>query len=167
MEETLKAGEWIVHKKYGVGQVKGVETKNIGGETREYFRVKISTGSYWLPIKQIPEHVRSVSSKYKLTKALRSMGEKPNILPKNYKVRNQQVTERADSSTLQATGELIRDLNARRHLEGANMSIVDERQLATFRQQFIRETAVILNISAEEAEAKIDEKLNESILHLE
>jgi len=35
MDETLKAGEWIVHKKYGVGQVTGVEKKHIGGETHE------------------------------------------------------------------------------------------------------------------------------------
>ena len=163
MEETLKAGEWIVHRKYGVGQIKGVEKKNIGVETREYFRVKISSGSYWLPIQQIPEHVRSVSTKYKLLKALHAMSEKPNVLPKNYKIRNKQVAERAEGATLQAKGELIRDLNARKYLEGINMSIVDERQLATFRQQFTKEMSVILNASIEEAEVEIDEKLNESI----
>jgi CarD family transcriptional regulator len=163
MDETLKAGAWIVHKKYGVGQIKGIETKNIGGESHEYFRVKISTGSYWLPIKQIPEHVRSVSSKYKLSKALRVMSEKPNILPKNYKVRNKQVAERAEGATLQAKAELIRDLNARKYIEGINMSIVDERQLATFRQQFTREMSVILETPMEVVEAEIDEKLHESV----
>ncbi len=163
MEENLQTGEWIVHKKYGVGQVEGVEIKNIGGEERQYFRVKISSGSYWLPTQQIPEHVRSVSSEQKLTKALRAMGEKPNILPKNYKVRNKQVAERAEVATLQAKGELIRDLNARKHLEGVNVSIMDERQLDTLHQQFAREMAVILEISSSEAEAKIEERLAESV----
>ena len=166
MEETLKAGAWIVHRKYGVGQVTGVETKNIGGETREYFRVKISSGSYWLPIKQIPEHVRAVSSKYKLTKALQAMREKPNPLPKNYKIRNKEVAQRAEGASLFAKGELVRDLNARRHIEGVNVSIMDERQLDTFRQQFAREMSVILEIPTEEAEAKIEAALAEGISQL-
>lgn len=166
MEETPKAGEWIVHKKYGVGQVKGIEKKTIGGEAREYFRVKISSGFYWLPIKQIPAHVRAVSSKYKLNKALCAMHEKPNILPKNYKVRNKQVAERADGATLQAKGELIRDLNARKHLEGVNVSIMDERQLDTLRQQFSREMAIILDIEPEEAESRIDLALADGVKKL-
>lgn len=163
MEETLKAGEWIVHKKYGVGQVKGVEVKNIGGEAHEYFRVKISSGSYWLPIKQIPEHVRSVSSEQKLDTALRAMSEKPNILPKNYKIRNKQVAERVEIATLQSKGELIRDLNARKHLEGVNVSIMDERQLNNLLQQFTREMSVILDVSVDEAEKAIEIALAEGI----
>ena len=166
MEETLKAGAWIVHKKYGVGQVKGIEKKHIAGETREYFRVKIKSGVYWLPINKLPEHVRAISSKYKLNKALRAMREKPNISPKNYKVRNKEVAERAEGASLFAKGELIRDLNARKHLEGVNVSIMDERQLDTFRQQFMREMSVILDISTEEAEAKIDAALVEGVKKL-
>jgi len=166
MEETLKAGEWIVHKQYGVGQIKGIEEKIIGGETREYFRVKISSGVYWLPIKKIPEHVRFVSSKYKLVKALRAMREKPNPFSKNYKIRNKEVNERAAGATLQAKGELIRDLNARKHSEGINVSMMDERHLSTLRQQFQREMAVILDIELQEADARIEQALDVSITHL-
>lgn len=163
MEETLQAGAWIVHKKYGVGQIEGVETKNIGGEARQYFRVKISSGSYWLPTTQIPEHVRTVSSEEKLIEALDVMKEKPNILPKNYKIRNKQVAERAEIATLQSKGELIRDLYARKHIEGVNVSIMDERQLDILRQQFEREMSVILDIGQEESEAKINAALAEGI----
>lgn len=91
------------------------------------------------------------------------MREKPNILPKNYKIRNKEVAQRAEGASLYAKGELIRDLHARKHLEGVNVSIMDERQLDTFRQQFEREMSVILEITAEEAEAKINTALAESI----
>lgn len=167
MDETLKTGEWIVHKKYGVGQVKGLERKIIGGEAREYFRVKISTGFYWLPIQHIPDRIRFISSKSKLLKALQAISEKPHILPKDYRVRNKQVAERAEEATLQGKGELIRDLSARKYLEGSNMSIVDERQLESFSQQFMREMAVILDITLEEAEIKLNRALDESIKFLE
>ena len=169
MEETIKTGEWIVHKKYGVGQVTGVEKKIIGGEACEYFRVKISTGFYWLPVQtinMIPEHVRFVSSRYKLTEALSAMHEKPNILSKNYKIRNREVVERADEATLQAKGELIRDLNARKHIDGVNVSMMDERQLAILRQQFLREMSIILDIEVDEAEKRVEEALDTSIAEL-
>ncbi len=163
IEETLKEGEWIVHKQYGIGQIKGIEKKHIGGETRKYFRVKISDGVYWLPAKEIPAYIRFVSSKYKLFKALKALRRAPEILPKNYKVRNSEVAERADKATLQAMGELIRDLHARKFLEGANTSIVDDRQLTGFRQQFIREMSVILDIDIKESEEKLDKALELSV----
>ncbi|MBT3337753.1 MAG: hypothetical protein HN855_08345 [Anaerolineae bacterium] len=167
MDGTLKTGEWIVHKQYGVGQIMAIEEKIINGKTREYFRVKISGGVYWLPIKKIPDHVRFVSSKYKLSKALRVVSKEPVLLSKNYKIRNKEVAERADGATLQAKGELIRDLHARRHTEGISSSIMDERQLTTLRQQFMREMSVILDIEMEEAEAKLDKALAISIATLE
>lgn len=167
MEEILKTGAWIVHNQYGVGQISGIETKIIGGTTRDYFRVTISTGVYWLPIQKIPEHVRSVSSKYILEEALCAMGEQPNILSTNYKIRNKEVVERAAGATLQEKGEIIRDLSARKHSEGVNVSMMDERQLSTLRQQFQREMAVILDIELQEADAKIEQALASSIAQLQ
>ncbi len=167
MEETLQAGEWIVHKQYGVGQIKGVEMKNIGGETRKYFRVKISSGVYWLPATKLPDYVRFVSTKYKLFNALRSIRHTPEALPKDYKLRNKQVAKRAEGATLQAKGELIRDLHARRYSERSNTSIIDERQLTMLRQQFLREMAVILDIDFEEAESRLDKALEISVKKLD
>lgn len=162
LEDTLKEGEWIVHKQYGIGQIRGVEEKKIGGKARSYFRVRITGGVYWLPTKKVPDYVRFVASKYKLYKTLRAIKEKPVELPKNYKQRNNLVAERSAEATLQATGELIRDLHGRKREQGGISSIVDERQLTNFRQQFIREMAVILDIDTEDAEAKLDKALAES-----
>lgn len=163
MENILKTGEWLVHRQYGVGQIKGIETKNIGGKTGEYFRVGISTGVYWLPNQQLPEYVRFISSEYNLLKALRAMSEKPNVLSKNYKIRNKEVADRANGATLLAKGELVRDLNARKYIEGVNTSIMDERQLTTLHQQFLREMSVILDISMDEAAARVNKALDASL----
>ena len=91
------------------------------------------------------------------------MGEQPNILSTNYKIRNKEVVERAASATLQEKGEIIRDLSARKHREGVNVSMMDERQLSTLRQQFQREMAVILDIGLQDADARIEQALASSI----
>lgn len=164
--EELEKGDWIVHKQHGVGQIKGVEKKEIAGNEKKYFRVKISSGVYWLPIKKIPDHIRAVSSKYKLNKALRAIRKLPEDLPRNYKTRNKEVDARAEGATLHAKGELIRDLHARRYIADVNLTTIDERQLTALRKQFLREMIVILDVEMDKAEQKLDKALERSIKKL-
>ncbi len=51
-ELLLRKGDWIVHKSYGVGQIRKIETKPIHGKEVNAFRVKTKTAVYWLPIKK-------------------------------------------------------------------------------------------------------------------
>lgn len=164
--EDLEKGDWIVHKQHGVGQIKGIEKKELAGNEKKYFKVRISSGVYWLPIKKIPDHIRGISSKYKLSKALRTIRRLPKDLPRNYKTRNSEVEERATSATLQVKGELIRDLHARHFKEDVNLTTIDERQLNLLRKQFLREMSIILGVEMNEAEVKLDKALARSITKL-
>ena len=166
-EDVLEKGSWIVHQQHGVGQIIEIEEKKIGNEERKYFRVKTSSGVYWLPIKKIPDYVRTVSSRYKFRKVLGLIRKPPQPLLKNYKERNRQISERLENATLETKGELIRDLHARRHTEGMNLSALNERQLADLRQQFLREMIVVLEIEMSAAEEKLDRALQKSILKAE
>jgi RNA polymerase-interacting CarD/CdnL/TRCF family regulator len=38
---TYSKGDWIVHAYYGVGQVKGIEKKELEGEKKLFFKVDI------------------------------------------------------------------------------------------------------------------------------
>jgi len=38
-------GDWIVHARYGVGQVKGMEKKLIEGEKKLFYKVKTFNGA--------------------------------------------------------------------------------------------------------------------------
>ena len=166
-EEILDKGDWIVHQQHGVGQIKAIETKKIGSEERKYFRVKTNGGIYWLPIKEIPDYVRTVSSRYKFRKVLGLIRKSPQLLLNNYKERNREISERLEYATLEVKGELIRDLHARRHMEGVSLSALNERQLADLRQQFLREMTVVLEIDMQSAEEKLDKALQKSVLKID
>ncbi len=166
-EDVLEKGDWIVHQQHGVGQIEAIETKTIGSEEHQYFRVKTGSGIYWLPIMNIPDYVRTVSSRYKFRKVLGLIRQSPQPLLKNYKERNRQISERLENATLETKGELIRDLYARRHAEGISLSALNERQLSDLRQQFLREMVVVLEIDMQDAEEKLDKALQKSVLLIE
>ncbi|OQX65364.1 MAG: hypothetical protein B5M51_00920 [Anaerolinea sp. 4484_236] len=163
-DETLQKGDWIVHKQHGVGQIKEIEKKTIGGKIQDYFRVKVSGGVYWLPTSKIPDYVRSVSSRYKFRKTFKLIRKTPEALPRDYKERDKLIAVRLADATLEAKGELIRDLFARRHDDQLNMSALNEKQLAELRKQFVREMVVVLGIEVQEAEKRLEKALQASLL---
>ncbi len=162
-EDMLEKDDWIVHQQHGVGQIEAIEEKKIGDEARKYFRVKTSSGIYWLPISGIPDYVRTVSSRYKFRKVLGLIRKPPQLLLNNYKERNREISERLENATLEVKGELIRDLHARRHMEGLSLSALNERQLADLRQQFLREMTIVLEIDMQNAEEKLNKALEKSV----
>ncbi len=161
--ERLEEGDWIVHKQHGVGQVEAIEVKSIGGEETAYFRVKVSSGVYWLPVAKAPDYIRAVSTRYRIRMVLKSIRDIPKDLPGNYKARNQYVEERLAGAELQLKGELLRDLHARGPNEDVNLTVIDGRQLDMLREQFLREMMVVLDIDMDKAEEKLDRALKKSV----
>lgn len=162
-EDTLHEGDWIVHKQHGVGQIRGIEKKAIGGDVRDYFRVRISGGEYWLPTNPLPEYVRSVASNYMFRKAFKLIKKAPQELPKEYKENDRVVAARLADTTLASNGELIRDLFARRHDDQVRMSAMSERHLTELRKQFVREMVVVLGVEKEEGKKRLESALQESL----
>jgi len=162
-ENMLHKGDWIVHRQHGVGQIRGIEKKTIGGDVRDYFRVEIIGGEYWLPTNPLPDYVRSVASLYKLRKTLRLIKKAPKDLPKDYKENDKVVAARLADATLESNGELIRDLFARRHDSEMRMSAMSDRHLTELRKQFVREMVVVLGVEKEEGQKRLDKALQESL----
>lgn len=162
-KETLEKGDWIVHRQHGVGQIEGIEDKKIGEDVHSYFRVKVRGGIYWLPINNIPDYVRPASSANQFRKVFKLLREAPQEMAENYKDRERDVAQRLENSTLETKGELIRDLQAHRKLEGMKLSALNERQLDGLRTQFLREMVVVLEINMEEAERKLNKALAEDM----
>ncbi len=166
-KDTIKKGDWIVHRQHGVGQIEGTEEKKIGDDVHRYFRVKVKGGVYWLPVNNIPDYVRVVSSANQFQEALKVIRKAPQEMSENYKEREREVSEKLENATLETKGELIRDLQARRMIEGMKLSALNERQLDSLRMQFLREMVVVLEIDMKEAEEKLDKALRKSVSRLE
>ncbi|MBC8335061.1 MAG: hypothetical protein ISR59_01470 [Anaerolineales bacterium] len=162
-KDTLHEGDWIVHKQHGVGQIRGIEKKSIGGDAQDYFRVEITGGEYWLPTNPIPDYVRSVASLYILRKVMNLIRKPPQDLPKDYKENDREVAARLADATLESNGELIRDLFARRHDDQKRMSAFSDRYLTELSKQFVREMVIVLGVEKEVGKKKLNLALQESL----
>ena len=70
----LKKGDWVVHTYYGVGRIKGIETRIIDDTKTKFFIIKTKNSTYYVPTDKIDnDRIRPVSSKYKLNKAIKNL----------------------------------------------------------------------------------------------
>lgn len=164
---SLEKGDWIVHQRYGVGEVRAVDQKKLSGEEKKYFRVKTEKGAtYWLPVNKNPNYIRLISPRSQIKKALDLISQAPEDLPKNYRKRNAYVANELSEANIYIKGRMIRDLHARGPNKDVNLTVIDRRKLDELRGQFLREMAVALEIEMEEAETILTEALDKSTSYI-
>ena len=163
--ESLKKGDWVVHTYYGIGQIKSVETKSIGDKKNKYFKVKTRNSTFFVPVANIDEdRIRPVASDYKLRKARKILKAPPVPFPEDHNERKKMLAEISGDSSLEVSAQTIRDLLFRKQTEGLND--YEEKTLQTLEKLFVREWAIIQDVSEEEAQERY-EKLLEEFLPVE
>ncbi len=155
----LKRGDWVVHTYYGVGQIKGIEKRNIGEVKSKFFIIDTKNSTFFVPTDNIDnERIRPISSKYKLKKAINVLKSAPTSLEPDHTQRKRQISELIGNSNIEITAGLIRDLNARRIENGINS--YEENTLTKLTGRIIQEWSITESIDMEKAKEKI-----EAILH--
>jgi RNA polymerase-interacting CarD/CdnL/TRCF family regulator len=161
--DSLKKGDWIVHTYYGIGQIKSVETKTIDNQKSRYYKVKTRNSTYFIPVGQVDaDRVRLVGSDYKLRKSKKILKAPPIALPDDHNERKKLLAETASDSSMEVSAETIRDLMYRKQNEGLND--YEEKTLQTVEKMFVREWAIIQEISEEEARQRYEKFLLEHIV---
>ncbi|MDH5506114.1 MAG: hypothetical protein OEZ02_02705 [Anaerolineae bacterium] len=153
-------GDWIVHLYYGVGQIKGIEKKAIGGEKTEYFKVSTGSSTFWVPVKD-PDttRIRPVASKQKMRNAIKVFKSAPEPLSQDHNERKRQIGEVMADLSLIATAELIRDLCVRKVEHKLNPS--EEKALLQLSENLTREWSVSMEIEIEKAQTKYQDIIQE------
>lgn len=155
-------GDWIVHNRYGVGQIKSVEKKELQGSACKYFQVKTFNGVYWLPTdKTDVAHIRPVSSIATFQNALVIMRRKPKSLDNDYRVRSTFISEVLSNGALVKLARLIRDLAGRQKEKKLNLH--EEETLDRTKKRFIDEWVVSSGIEREKADKKLTAALQKSV----
>jgi RNA polymerase-interacting CarD/CdnL/TRCF family regulator len=150
-----------VHTYYGIGQIKSIETKTIENKKRKYFKVKARNSTFFVPVGQIDtERIRPVGSDYKLRKAKKILKSTPEVMPEDHNERKKMLAETSSDSSLEVSAETIRDLRYRKINEGLND--FEEKTLQGVEKLFVREWAIIQEISEEEAQERYDRFLEEN-----
>jgi len=159
---TFSKGDWIVHARYGVGQVKGIEKKELDGEKKLFFRVKTFEGVYWLSIFRTDvEYIRPITSEHQIKRALTIIRKPPEKLPENHTMRNKIIIEAANDSSIYHKARMIRDLNAKQQVSKLNFT--EEDAFLKMRKQLLNEWSVVTGADPEELELKLEKALQTSI----
>jgi RNA polymerase-interacting CarD/CdnL/TRCF family regulator len=114
-ETQFDIGKWVVHRQYGIGQIKEIEVKPIHGKPTECFVVQVNDGAFWLPLDSIENpRIRPVASQEIIRKVIKNLRRKPGNLEKDKKYWTQQIKKIPPHSDLLTISQLIRDLSAQK-----------------------------------------------------
>ena len=160
-QSAYTTGDWIVHARYGVGQVKEMEKKELDGEKQDFYRVKTFDGEYWLSVSGTDvDYIRPITSEYKINRALTMIREMPEKLPESHTERSKAIIEAIKDSSLYTKARMIRDLHGKEQESKLNFS--EEDAFLKMKKQFLDEWSVIKNVDRKILEEKLNNALNAS-----
>jgi RNA polymerase-interacting CarD/CdnL/TRCF family regulator len=149
-------GDWIVHSYYGIGKIKGIETKSISGEDCRYYKIKATDSTYWLPIDQMDsEKLRPLATSEDIQQAIDVLHKPPKEMSSNQNTRKSRIRRVQLENEPEDVARLVRDLQARRKEKG----ILNQQERSAFsalKQQLIEEWAIISGLSPEAAASRLD-----------
>ena len=162
LEAKLSKGDWIVHSNYGLGQVKGEDTKVLEGEKNDYYVIQTETATYWLPKNRINANsIRDIAPVTKFHQALTVIKEKPRQMHKDFRKRQSRIVEVITSNAVVEFAKLMRDLYWRRKQKKLNQN--EKRALDLMKQRFVREWAIAAEMNEEDTLSLLEETLAKSV----
>jgi RNA polymerase-interacting CarD/CdnL/TRCF family regulator len=157
-KRAYSRGDWIVHLAHGIGQVRRIEKKTLGGNKAKYFRVENKDSIFWVPVEKVEEsRIRPVSSRYQLRKALKVLKKPPREETLNYKQRQALIKETRSDGSLPMICELVRDLTAMQNSKPLGEN--DRRSLIFFKNLLLQEWSICADMTIEDVKSRFKELL--------
>jgi RNA polymerase-interacting CarD/CdnL/TRCF family regulator len=157
----LTQGDWIIHSRYGLGQVIGVEEKTLEDCKLPYYNVKTDTFSYWLSSSNLESgRIRRIARSEEFNKALNLISAEPVLLDENFRTRMQSINDLIAENSILSKAQLIRDMharNVRKDIHANERGILDMQK-----DQFIEEFMISCQIPEKTARDQIRAALEKS-----
>lgn len=153
-------GDKVVYPHHGAAVIERRETKTAFGEEKEYFVLRLSYGDMtaMVPVDNTEEvGLRDVIDADEVAEVFALLGKKDARMPTNWSRRFKNHAEKLKSGDVYEVAEVVRNLSQRDSDKG--VSAGEKRMLAKARQILVSELIFALDVSPEEAEAKLDEAL--------
>jgi len=151
---TYKHGDWIVHRNYGVGQIKGTEKRSISGETTKYVRVSSDKSTFWVPMDMQDEYIRPLVSKSECQEILHILQRPPRKMHHNFRKRQSRIREVKKSDSPADMARLIRDLVARS--SHTNLNGTERSALREIKSRFLAEWRTSMGYDEGEARKRLN-----------
>jgi CarD family transcriptional regulator len=158
---AFDVGDKVVYPHHGAAVIERRETKIAFGEEKEYFVLRLSYGDMtaMVPVDNTEEvGLREVIDAEEVSEVFELLGKKDARMPTNWSRRFKNHAEKLKSGDVYEVAEVVRNLSQRDEEKG--VSAGEKRMLAKARQILVSELIFALDVSPEEAEAKLDEALS-------
>jgi CarD family transcriptional regulator len=153
----FRVGDKVVYPHHGAAIIKGVEEREVHGEKREYFVLRLSYGDLTLlvPLDNTEEvGIRDVIGRDELEKVFKVLRSKECRMPTNWSRRFKTHVEKLRSGDIYQVAEVVRNL-ARRDKE-KGLSAGEKRMLAKARQILLSEITFAADVDELEAGKLLD-----------
>jgi RNA polymerase-interacting CarD/CdnL/TRCF family regulator len=162
-EQTYSSGDWIVHRSYGVGQIRGIDIKKLEGDEVTYFKVRTRDSTYWLPVdKTHNSRIRPISSSPEFKQVISILKRPSREMDSDYKERRKRISKVEEKGSLEAITKLVRDLAALQAERGLN--VTEERAFDRLSKRLISEWSACMKIEFEDAQQRFFKLLQVSNL---
>lgn len=152
--------DYVVYPAHGLGQICGIETQEVAGQTLELLVIKFDKDrmTLRLPVaKAQSAGLRAVSTQKQMKSAIESLKVKSRAKRNMWSRRAQEYEAKINSGCPMSVAEVVRELHRN---EGQDEQSYSERQVyQTALTRLVDELAVVENIDHEKAVKKLEKNL--------
>ena len=162
--EMFSIGEQIVYPVHGAGVIEAIETREILGEERNYYVLKLSTGDLrvLVPVDGVERAgVRQVSDQKTLDEVDQILRNRPVEWEQNWNRRYRLNMEKIKSGDICALAEVVRNLSLREMAKG--LSAGEKKMLDNARKIFISEIILASGVTAEAVGDYLEQALSSQL----
>ena len=156
----FRKGDTVVHPEHGAAIIEDLRERDFLGERKQYFVLRMTHQDLTLmvPVDNTEEvGLREVIDPDEVSDVFAVLAKKDARMPTNWSRRFKNHAEKLKSGDVYEVAEVVRNLSQRDSEKG--VSAGEKRMLAKARQILVSELIFALDVSPEEAEAKLDEAL--------
>lgn len=161
---TFSPEDWIVHRHYGIGQVKAVETKAIGEEETTYYKVEAHNDStIWVPVSSEEDLLRPAASEEQFAEVVQVLKRPSRKMNGQFQTRIARIRKVSREGNPVMLARTVRDLWGRRSRRG-QLSNTEESAWRRLVDRLIAEWTVSMDLDETQANQKLYNLLEEHAL---
>ncbi len=159
----FNVGDRVVYPNHGAGTIVSVETKEILGDEKQYYIMKLPIGEMkvMIPVEKVEEiGIRNVISEEEADEVLGLLKGDKSKMSQNWNRRFRANMEKLKTGDIYEVAEVVRNLTIRDHEKG--LSTGEKKMLNNSRQILISELVLSKNLGEEEVEELIGDVFNDN-----
>lgn len=154
-------GDKIVYPMHGAGVIENIEEKEILGEKRKYFIMKMPIGEMkvMVPVDNVEEvGVREIITKTEMEEVMTVLKGNQSNMPKNWNRRFRANMDRIKSGDIFEIAAVVRNLMLMDIEKG--LSTGERKMLGDAKQMLVSEMVLVCDLTIEEVEDVVTEAIN-------